>query len=261
MRVAFTIIYDGFHHLTHNGFADFMLQNFDKWVVVEGHARAGGSTSWCKNLGLPQRSTDGTHEYLLYLASKNEKLIYFSKGTYWNSKDQQVNKAIEIIKTFTNSCYLWQVDVDEQYSPCDLLKAEIALDKSGLKAGQVKFNHYLCVNDHGKQLIATGDWGSGSHIRLWKWSGEWFISHEPPKIEGQTDVADLPVKYNHYSYFFEKDVLFKDKYYGYHNLHYHWTKLKSFDGDFPRPITDLFGKKNKRISKNSQIEVYNESGN
>jgi hypothetical protein len=256
MRIAFTIIYNGFHHLTHNGFSDFMLANFDHWVVVEGHARAGGSTAWCKNLGMPQRSTDGTHEYLLSLSKENPKLKYFSKGTYWNSKDQQVNKAIEIVKTITGNCYLWQVDCDEQHTPCNLLKAEIALDKSGLKAGQMKFNHYLCRNDQGDQLIATGEWGSGSNIRLWKWSGEWFVTHEPPVIEGQIGVAELPVKYDHYSYYFEQDIIFKSKYYkGYDSLYLYWKRLKKFKGTFPRPITDLFGS-NRHISKNSQIEIY-----
>lgn len=254
MRIAFTIIYDGLHHLKHNGFTEFMLMNFDYWVVVEGHARAGGSTSWCKNLGLPQRSQDGTHEYLMHIAASNPKLKYFSKGTYWNSKDQMVNKAIEIIKNLTTKCYLWQVDVDEQYSPCDLPKAEIALDKSGLIAGSFKFFHYLCPNIAG-QLVAKGEWGDGSNIRIWKWEGQNFISHEPPIIEDQTEVAELPIKYHHYSYFFEKDVRFKDSYYGYPNLLRNWLKLKSYTGSFPAPINLLFGN-NRKIPKKSFIEIH-----
>lgn len=262
MRIAFTIIYDGFHHLTHNDFAEFMLQNFDYWVVVEGQARAGGSTSWCRNLGLPARSTDGTHEYLLSLSQIHPKLKYFSKGSHWNSKDQQVNKAIEIVKMITDKCYLWQVDCDEQYNGYDLPKAEKYLEESGLIAGQFKFNHFLCKNDKGQQLIARGAWGDGSHIRLWKWSGEWFVSHEPPKIEGQTEAAEIPIRYNHYSYFFEKDVMFKSMYYKYPNLYKYWSKLKSYGGEFPRPITDLFGKLNRHINKNSRIEIYeSESAN
>lgn len=236
-----------------------MLNNFDYWVVVEGHSRAGGSTNWCRNLGMPQRSTDGTHEYLLALSAIHPKLKYFSKGSYWNSKDQQVNKAVEIVKMITDKCYLWQVDVDEQYNAPDLKIAESYLDNSDLKAGAVKFNHFLCKTDSGQQLIAKGAWGDGSHIRVWKWSGEWFKSHEPPVIEGQTGVVEIPIRYNHYSYTFEQDIIFKGKYYkGYDNLHLYWRKLKSYKGEFPRPITDLFGKINKHINKNSTIEIYHE---
>ena len=50
MRIAFSIILNGLHHLQHNNYYQTMLDNFDYWVIVEGQALPNGSTSWCKQL-------------------------------------------------------------------------------------------------------------------------------------------------------------------------------------------------------------------
>jgi hypothetical protein len=34
----------------------------------------------------------------------------------WKSKDEQVNAAIEEIKKTVKECFLWQVDIDEQWT-------------------------------------------------------------------------------------------------------------------------------------------------
>jgi len=140
MRIAFTIIYDGLHHLKHNDFASFMVKNFDHWIVIEGHARAGGSTSWCKNPGKPQRSTDGTHEFMMDLCEQNQNVHYYSPGVYWKSKDAQVNEAILTAKLITNSCFLWQVDCDEQFEASDLTLAENELTEFIIGNLVVKMN-------------------------------------------------------------------------------------------------------------------------
>ena len=256
MRIAFTIIYDGLLHLKHNDFALFMAENFDHWIVIEGHAHNGGSTSWCKKLGLPQRSTDGTHEFMVDLCSKYSNVHYYSPGIYWKSKDAQVNEAIMTAKLITNECFLWQVDCDEQWSKEDLTTAESELKESGSNVGAFQFNHYLCKDGHGRQLVGKGGWGDNYHTRLWDWKGEKFITHEPPVIENQKQVAHLTPKYQHYSYYFKKSVAFKEMYYGYRGLVNNWERLSSFIGDFPQPATLLLGKTNRHVPKNSFIDIH-----
>lgn len=256
MRIAFTIIYDGLHHLKHNDFAQFMAENFDHWIVIEGHSRAGGSTSWCKNLGMPQRSTDGTHEFMIEFCKNHSNVYYYSPGIYWKSKDAQVNEAIITAKLITSECFLWQVDCDEQWSKEDLITAEKELTESGSNVGAVQFYHLLCKDGYGRQLIGKGDWGDNWHTRLWDWKGERFITHEPPVIENQRQIVKLSPKYKHYSYYFEKDVRFKEPYYGYKGLHSNWKRLEMFTGEFPQPVSLLLGKTNRHVPKNSFIDIH-----
>lgn len=203
------------------------------------------------------RSTDGTHEFLTDLAQSNKNLIYYSHGQYWKSKDEQVNHAIKYIKYLTNSCNLWQVDADEQWLLCDIINAEKDLAKTDYVAAGFKFNHFLGKNIFGELLIGKGEWGSNYNIRLWKWNGEEFLTHEPPVIKGQRGFAKLTQTYNHYSYYFEQDVLFKSMYYrGYESVMANWKKLLNYTGKFPIPAKQLLGNR-LFYSKNSIIDKFN----
>ena len=224
LRVAFTIIYNGLHHLKNRNFAEFMLDTFNHWIVIEGHAKPGGSTSWCKNLNIPCRSTDGTHEELLGLSSLHNNLHYYSKGGYWESKDEMVTKAIDILSGITNECWLWQVDCDEVWTKENILNNERCLASRRHNCGRVQFRHIVGKTEGGV-MVARGRWGSGYVNRLWKWKGQDFVQHEPPEIEGQMAV-NLPYRFDHYSMYFEQDVKFKSKYYkGYENLYENWKKM------------------------------------
>ena len=144
----------------------------------------------------------------------------------WNNKDEQVNAAISYLKTQTNECYLWQIDIDEQWTSDQLELAEQTLDKHQAKTGC-----FLCNFFVGKNHIVLGEWGEGRHLpyrRLWKWKGEMFESHEPPILEGKNGPGILiPIKFNHYAYYFEQDVKFKQSYYtGYENLYKRWIDIQ-----------------------------------
>jgi hypothetical protein len=237
MRIAFTIIYDGVHHLKHLQFAERMAMMFDHWVVVEGHAKPFGSTKWCNRINTPASSIDGTIEFMNDFALDHKNVHFYSHGKYYLGKDEQVNIAIEIIKSITDKCFLWEVDVDEHWNLCDIVKAESKALKSDSKGFSFQFNHFV-----GKGLIAKGDWGSGWLNRLWKWSGEYFKSHEPALLYGQKVVEPIEgIKFDHYSYFFEKDVIFKSKYYKGHEVIYkNWKKIQK-ETSFPIHISELFG--------------------
>lgn len=247
-RIGFTILYEAIHHLSHKGFADFMAKNFDYWIVIEGLAGSSGSTSWCKNLALSSRSLDGSHQFMEGFSKEHPHVIYYSPGKKWINKDEMVNEAVKVVQMITDECFLWQVDADEIWDAESLKAAERELLFSEHKAGAFQFNHYLCKDALGRQLIGRGQWGNGYNIRLWKWKGEKFVSHEPPRLQGQLASESLGQKYEHYSYYFEKDVLFKSQYYqGHESILKGWKELKRYTGPLPVPITMLFGRNSRKF--------------
>lgn len=255
MRIAFTILYNGYHHLTHQGFNQFMTEHFDYWIVIEGLAGSGGSTSWCNNLPLSPRSTDGSHELMTSLSASNPKVIYYSPGSRWASKDAMVSESLRITRMLMGErCYLWQVDADEIWEAEALDQAEQELEASAYTAGSFQFDHYLCATRDGRQLVGRGEWGSGYNTRLWLYRGEKAVSHEPPIMQGQT-LTELSPRYRHYSYYFEKDVAFKSLYYkGHEFILDNWRKLKDYKGALPVSISYLFGPSRKFNHEKSFID-------
>ena len=226
-----------------------MSDTFDLWIVVEGHYKPGGSTSWCNDIKVPVRSTDGCHEFMLNFQTTHSNVIYYSNADYWESKDEQVNKAISLIPY--DECILWQVDADEVWGKTDIELNETVLLRSNRNCGRVQFTHI--VGEHeGDLLVARGKWGSGYVNRVWKWKGEEFISHEPSVIRGQRSIT-LPKKFDHYSMYFEQDVKFKSKYYkGYERLYENWKEIHR-KGLFPCHAQDLLGKNHQVGARTSRI--------
>jgi hypothetical protein len=244
MRIIFTIIFNGLHHLTHNNQAEFILNNCDKWIVVEGASHSTGSTSWCKKIPNTLHnngaSVDGTREFLANLAKVTDKIIYVPSNGFWNSKDHQVNRAIDEVKKITDKCFLWEFDIDEQWTGEEMNKAEKELVEKNAKTGSFLANCYV-----GKNIKALGEWGEcapGGYARLWNWSGEYFSKHEPPTLEGGNGLhLTLTPKFNHYNYYFEQDVKFKNDWYGGHEgIYERWKFINSLpDQTFPLPISVL----------------------
>jgi len=247
MRVAFTIVLNGLHHLKHQSFAERMINVFDYWVIVEGASGNAGSTQWCRG-PLPQyndngRSVDGTAQFLWSLRKRadNVHLIERNSGV-WESKDAMVNAATDYIgkNLYEEPIFLWEVDVDEQWLFEDVKAAERDLVDAEAKTGMFHANFFV-----GKNLVVRGEWGEGKLLpynRLWFWQGEGFEKHEPPILQGGNDPAILlPQRFNHYSYYFEQDVKFKDQWYGGHNgIYENWLKLQKLrKEDFPVSISSL----------------------
>ncbi len=256
MRIALTIVYEGLHHLNHRDFALKMASMFDKWIVIEGYSLPYGSTSWCKRLDLPATSQDGTVEFMNQFCKDHPNVYFYSSGKHYNGKDDQVNLGIDIIRKLTKSCYLWEVDVDEHWKIEDIELAESIADKSKAIGFSFPFNHYI-----GKDMIAKGDWGSGYLNRLWKWSGQYFKSHEPAMLIGQRYTEAIKeVRFEHFSYVFEKDVKFKSQSYsGHENVYKNFHLLES-DIEFPAHISTLFGKDTKIGKTNSFIHKIENHG-
>lgn len=245
MRVIFSIILNGKHHLLHNDQYRFILDNCDKWVVVEGASRSNGSTQWCKTIPDEYHnngaSVDGTREFLEELAKTESNLVYVPSDGFWNSKDDQVNRAIEEVKNLTDKCFLWEFDIDEQWTTEALDQAEKELTEGNLKYGGFMSRYYV-----GKNLLAKGHWGEGrdgGYIRLWDWEGESFVRHEPPTLEGceDKDGKMLTPVFDHYSYYFDEDVKFKDAWYsGHEQIYDRWKYVNSLPKEvFPIHISAL----------------------
>lgn len=261
MRVAFSILYNAVHHLRHRGYAEKVLSMVDKWFIVEGAAGNRGSTSWCKDFYRPIQSSDGTREFLSQLQAKYPEKVFIelSGKDIWPGKDQMVQHAIRmIIEQGITECFLWEIDSDEQWEAAQMFRAEKKMEERNAKTGTFYCDYYLAAD-----LIAKGEWGEGrgyAYRRLWRWAGEQFASHEPPILQGGNGFEILiDERFKHYAYFFEKDVHFKSKYYGGHEMIYEpWMRLQ-LDGErkklsFPLPISYIFGT-NSHIGRTNTVIV------
>jgi hypothetical protein len=191
-------------------------------------------------------SIDNTLDYLKHLQKEHDNIfVKTNEGNLWQSKDHMVNRAIDVIKEELKirKCYLWQIDVDEQWEEKKLFFAENALEFTNVKTGL-----FLCDYWVGKNLIVRGDWGESRLLpyrRLWNWAGEYFRSHEPPTLDPNNGRESLlPFRFDHYAYYFDKDVLFKDAWYnGYKGIYEKWLDLQQEAKDKPIgyewPVTKL----------------------
>ena len=267
-RIAFTIIYNGDHHLKHNNYSSFIPQNFDHWVIIEGASLPTGSTSWCKNIFTESGSEDNTINSIQELTQEYKNITYVPRNNneFWPNKDEQVNAGIKILQDYLTKnnleeCFLWQIDIDEQWSAEQLKQAESELIEHKGKTGCFLCNYFV-----GPGLVAVGKWGegrSGPYRRLWHWKGELFKTHEPPVLEGKNGPGLLlKPKFNHYAYFFEKDVIFKEKFYGYVNLVNNWKRLQTIE-DKKIHISSLLDKFTNHWANTDTfiIKLKNESSN
>jgi hypothetical protein len=259
---AFTIVLNGLHHLQHNDYANKLASMVDYWIIVEGASGNEGSTYWCAK-PLSQyhkdgRSVDGTCEYLSKLASKHKNIHLITKSGCYSSKDEQVGLAIKKLKTLSKDeqVMLWQVDVDEQWTPECMRQAEKQLLESQSNVGFFFWNFYV-----GPGLLARGTWGEESGgrgvARLWKWNGNAVVSHEPAVFQGLEDRLWLPQRCNHFAYFYEKDVMFKSLWYkGYKKIYGNWIKVQeSKEGIIPMALfLNGIQAVNYKVLKNSWIE-------
>lgn len=256
-RFAFTIIFNGIHHLKHNDYYKFIVNNFDHWVVAEGAAQSNGSTSWCKtipdSLHNNGRSVDGTVEFLKVLEQEYPNISLVTTDGFWHSKDAQVNACIEELKKKYNEGYLWEIDSDEQWTLDNIQKAEKTLTELNLKTAAFPAYSWL-----GPNLQARGVWGEcikDGYTRLWNWAGEYFQKHEPPILAGNNKpMKILPIYFDHYNYYFEKDVKFKDTWYSAHEgILENWKILQKLSKEeFPKPISAFF---NSGWIRNTNTEI------
>lgn len=251
-RLAFTIVFNGLQHLTHNDYVRRLTPFFHRWVFVEGAAGNTGSTSWCKPMpACYQRnghSVDGTLEWLNAHSKKYPNVTILSRGD-WRNKDEMVNAALAGMPL--RAGFLWQIDVDEQWQTEDMQKAENELRM----CPEARTALFDCSYYFGPDLVAREQVPNYSWRRLFRWYGERFKTHEPPLLEGCNREHDLilPLKFNHYAYYFPEDVQFKSDWYGGHTgIYERWLRLQR-ETTFPQPITYLFPEHKQKRAAGTQI--------
>lgn len=250
-RYIFSIIFNGAHHLRHNNYGYMLPGICENWAIAEGLSKPNGSTSWCNNVDQTfhnkGHSIDGTLEILTDIQNKNKNVLCVSD--YWESKDLQCNAALKMLKHTEPKfpCFLWQIDIDEQWNLSDMKDAEEMLLKEYSKDNEITVAEFYMKHFVGKNLVVNGPlggWGRNTITRLWIWKGGDFISHEPPVIKSDinTKKITLPQRFMHYAYYFEEDVKFKAKYYKYHSeIYNNWKYINDNYNSlsFPIPLSKL----------------------
>lgn len=256
VRVAFTLAFNCLHHLTDGDYVEQLLPHFDHWVFVEGMTKPGGSTRWCKPI--PDEfhdghyhSRDGTLQWLQGFCERHKNASVHWIDTPWESKDDMVNVALDELHhvcanqlsppqggKISYPISLFQIDADEKWSANQIESAERDLMITPYRCGAFRCDAYV-----GPGLVCRGQWGEGvgfEYRRIFKWFGEKFISHEPVVMDGisGSDIIVLPQRFRHNSYLYEKDILFKSKFYDMPNLHSKWIALNKRK-EFPVHISEL----------------------
>lgn len=243
-RVGIVIVLNGEHHIEEQEKNYCLGNNFDKLIFVEGASESIHCTSWCNSMPIDYHkngsSVDGTLNTLdWYYGSRKHVSIITNPNGLWKGKVEMFNKALELV---TEPCYLWQIDVDEYWEKSQLVGAEKILENTGINAAAFNCD-YLLSDD----IIVRGDWGEAvghGYRRLWKYTpGQKFLSHEPPVLSGHTQYVNPKVmpRFVHKSYFYEKDVAFKAKWYsGHSNILTGWRDIIHGVTKLPCSVEMLF---------------------
>ena len=241
--VAFTIVLDG------EPFIERHLPVFQQltipwqWIVVEGAAGNTADTSWCQPQE-PRLSVDGTHEYLRSVRHHQFKHIYKPR---WANKTMMCNTALEDID---EPCVLMQIDADEIWR-AQQLEMIVSLFVDDVELESIKF---ACRYFVGRGLMLQGEDCYGDYpyewTRAWRFfPGDRFISHEPSILSGIHQKPQRPMTkklsrelglvFDHFPYFTEAQVAYKEKFYSYAGLLDQWRALQR-NKDFPVPLSRFF---------------------
>ena len=199
--------------------------------IVEGATRADGKSHYydgdadgfCTREG---HSIDDTLGVLTSLKQRDveNKIRIIKKDRPWNGKTEMCNSFLNLV----DAEYLWQLDVDEFYKEEDIEKI-------------VDYLHIhpetTCVQFYAKYFIGSfdaisvGEFGNeaGEWNRIFKFSKDVvWQRHEPPLlVDRKTRVSmdkivlldrrkthSMGIYMYHYSYVTEKDIVFKERFFG-----------------------------------------------
>ena len=262
----FTIVLNGQPFIEHHIKTFSALPIKWHWHIVEGVADLKYDTAWSlqnggtidNSLHLDGLSNDGTTDYIDALKNdypSNISIYRKTKGEFWNGKLEMVNAPLKHIK---KECLLWEVDVDEFWTAPQILEALSMFEGSPSKYTAFYWCHFFV----GPELIVATRVGYGNNPqfewqRTWRYKPHFFwASHEPP-ILVEKDYSDKlrPVLargifshdetesrglvFQHYAYVSEKQLSFKEIYYGYKEAVFNWCRLQK-EITFPVKLSGYF---------------------
>jgi len=249
----FTIVLNGEPFIRHHIEVFRRLPFSWQWHIVEGVADLKHDTAWSLKLGgritdqLHRNglSNDGTSQYLDGLGVEfPEKVTIYRKapGEFWDGKLEMVNAPLVNIQT---ECLLWQIDSDELWTTEQICAAHVMFSKQPERTAAFYLCHYLV----GANLLITSRDTYGNHtdyewLRTWRFKPAMrWMAHEPPRL-GQlgaggewsdiasinpfrhADTEPLGLVFQHFAYALEKQLQFKELYYGYKDAVHHWRALQ-----------------------------------
>lgn len=252
MITFFTLVLDGMPWICHHYPVFCQLKMPWRWIVVEGVADNVNCTSWCAKIP-PRVSNDGTTEYLNYLSSKDERVLWMPKKL-WNGKVNMCNAALALIH---EPCLLWQVDSDELWTANAINDTFCLFQMYASDAAYFRCRYFVgpdrCLR------IEANSYGNHTAYewrRVWDFTpGMRFKTHEPPVMEGKTAKAfdqDFTLRrglvFDHMAYATRKQMEFRAQYYaGSTNPNAHlwrncvegWDRLQAVT-QFPVKLKDYF---------------------
>jgi hypothetical protein len=198
------------------------------WHIIEGVADNVLDTSWCKKI-FPRFSRDGTTEWLNSV-SKNPRISIYRRQL-WHGKTTMCNAALKTIK---EDCVLLQKDADEFHTAEQIDKIVELFSERDIDWMRFHCRYYV-----GEKIVVVGEncWSNknGEWLRAWRFKpGMLFAKHEPPVLNGcgknglpidQTMILGLD--FEHYAYYYEHQVAFKEQYYGYTDAVKKWRALQA----------------------------------
>lgn len=231
--VVFTIAYNGMPFLP-TIFFNLQATKLDwRWIVAEGAARNTHCTSWC-NQQAPGLSQDGTTEFLDML--KNHPRVTVLRNEMWDGKLEMCNACLAEIK---EPCVLMQMDSDEIWRSDDIERIVRTFETELVKSALVRCRYFLGVN-----ILATSANGYGNNAfewaRIWRFNvGDKFERHEPPQLK-QTAKGNMvrlgSPTFDHYAWWSENQVAYKEQFYAYPLALAHWQMLQA---NTEWPVKDL----------------------
>lgn len=209
------------------------------WQISEGAAANTGSTKWCQPQK-PRFSYDGSAE-LLRSWLEHPRITIRGRQFWPDGKDEMFNSALTQI---TDPCILLQMDIDELWT-AEQLETLVGFFNA---YDQIKSAYFLCRYFLGPNIVITSldTYGNrpGEWLRAFRYEpGTKFLSHEPPVMEGRIDpfatreqTQEVGLVFDHWAYVFEKQVAYKERFYGYRNAVAYWRRLQE---NTNWPVTDL----------------------
>jgi glycosyltransferase involved in cell wall biosynthesis/ADP-heptose:LPS heptosyltransferase/predicted O-methyltransferase YrrM len=262
----FTIVLNGQPFIRHHIEVFKQLPFKWHWHIIEGVADLKHDTAWSVKLGgrineqLHRNglSNDGTTEYIDELVRQypeNITVYRKPKDVFWDGKLEMVNSPLADI---SEECLLWQVDSDELWSTGQICNGrDMFIAEPDRSAA-----YYLDQFFVGENLVTTtiNTYGNNTGyewLRTWRFRpGFRWAAHEPPKLcrpvedNKWVDVATIKpfrhcetkarnLVFQHYAYATEKQLAFKEIYYGYKNAVSQWQHLQ-LQKNFPVFLKDYF---------------------
>jgi len=248
----FTVVLNGEPFIRHHIEVLKQLSFRWHWHIVEGAADLTHDTSWSFSSGgkLPSDfhkdglSVDETSIYLdeLALQYPDNITIYRKQRELWDGKIEMLSQPL---KSIYEDCILWQIDSDELWTVEQLETGRAMFLRSPGKSAAFFWCHFF-VGDN--KVVISRNCNSQSIkqkcLRAWSYRpGMKWLAHEPPilaerlnngkwqdlskgPVFDHAETETLGLVFQHFAYVTEKQMAFKESYYGYTGALENWKKLQ-----------------------------------